>query len=115
MLIPENALTFINLWKYAVNAREIVSSPASLALALGLKNQSQLDELRAHPDFYDILEEAFTWMCADWYAQLRRPAREVNAQGIIYALKTMGYTDNPKVIERKEPFVINLHENHERI
>jgi hypothetical protein len=114
-LTPETVNLLIESWKVRVLSGEITASPPTLIMALGLDDKAQLDELMDDPAYTSILKRAHTWMAASWYELLQLPAKEVNGPSIMFALKTMGFSDNSKVVKSQQAFHVHLQRGHEEI
>lgn len=105
---PDTIRLLIDLWKAAVQAREVVASPPSLALALGLSSTVELEELSKQPELTMLIKQAQLWMEAEWYRLLSLSSKDASASGVQFALKTMGRRDT-EAANRKEKGGLHVH------
>lgn len=108
LLTPEIVAMLVNQWKAAVEVGDVVASPPSLALALGLDTTVELEELAKRPELTTVIRQAQLWMEAQWYRLLQLPGKEVNGSAIQFALKTMGRRDT-EAANRKEKGGLHVH------
>ena len=62
-----------------------------------------------------MLEKALLWMADEWYQLLEKPSKEVNTAGVIYALRTMGFSDSAKLQNKVKPMHLHFHDRDKRL
>jgi len=104
---------YVNMWAARRDEEGFTLSEPSLALALGLDDVDELRELEtSRPELTGPLKRARTVLADYWFGQLRRPSREVNVAGPIFALKAqLGYRDTDKA-QKQAPVTVNLFADH---
>ena len=105
--------TYIKLWESRASEDGYTLSEPSLALAIGLDTVEELKELEeSRPDLTAPLKRARTVLASYWFGQLRRPSREINVAGPIFALKAqLGYRDTDKA-QKTAPINVNIYSDH---
>lgn len=103
---------YVNLWIAAVKEGTVVASEPSLVRFLGLADRKELAEVEeARQDLQDSIKRARNLLEEYWFEQLRRPSREVNVAGPIFALKAQaGYRDTDK--GNAQPVTVNVYGPH---
>lgn len=114
-LTPDTVRMLIDMWKQQCVDGELTASPPSLALALGLEEEGELEELSKRKDLRTLIKQAILWMRSEWYKDLRKSNKEVTASGIQFGLKSMGTTDTKGKGVQKGQLHVHIYNGHEKL